>query len=89
MKKMNAAEVNKISKEAQEEIQRDAEKTIEMRILAAAKEGNTQVKIEWGKVQAIYYAIGGHYEQELIGRGFVVTHNDSSKTYVISWENAK
>lgn len=89
MKKMNAAEVNKISKESQEEIQRDAEKTIEMRILVAAKEGKAKEIIQSDRNRRLYYTIEKGYKQELVDRGFTVIQLASPQGFQISWENAK
>ena len=89
MKKMNAAEVNKISKEAQLTIQRETEKSIEMRILAAANEGKSKAVIHSDRNPQLYYTMEDGYKQELIDRGFTVTQKISEQGYEISWENAK
>lgn len=89
MKKINAAEVNKISKESQEVIKRDAEKTIDTRIFAAAGEGRTKTMIDRALHKQLYYTMEDGYKQELIDRGFTVTQKISEQGYEISWENAK
>lgn len=89
MKKMNAAEVNKISKESQEIIRRDAEKTIDARVFAAAGEGRTKTIIDSQLHKQLYYTMEDGYKQELIDRGFTVTQNIAMQGYEISWENAK
>ena len=89
MKKMNATEVNEISKESQFRIQRETEKIIEMRISAAANEGKFKAVINSNRNQQLYYTMEDGYKQELIDRGFTVTQIISPQGFEISWENVK